>query len=787
MSEGIEIPITSRQDDTVRIAMEEVTKSLNSVQRAMLEASIQAESSAGKWVEFGRAMGGRDQVEIRAAMIRQLEELHGKLPQTAEELRKTAEAAKDSGLKFTELWSAVSLVKEAFAWTREAVERLVELSAEEEHLTRNSARLGLDFDAAAGGAGRFVDEVQVMTAANRFAEAGLRLTQEEMGQVTRRAAILSQNLGIDTTQAFNVLYQAIENGNLRSLRPLGEHMTELAGRTHTAAERLHALVTETEGMASATDDAASSMERWKDNIEDAQRAFAAAFTSEASGLQRALDQIDQGRESTLDWTTAMRALGGAMAYTAQVVKTAFIGMADTLRVILAGAVQPFYNIVAAVTQLARRDLAGARLAFFDTSFTRDVVRDLRTDVNQMHALVSGDAERASAAANDNDRPGQLAGRNASGMEFSPQEVAAADRESARNARRGASAANRANQEWLRELENNVREHPDQVRGFTGELSDAVDADLSRRFGQAAERITDRLNRQLRESLNRSTAALMQTAELRPHRVSGGFEQPEERLSLSDLEAMQRDEAERAGPAEMGRRQDEMRQRLDPEGARRDSEDRNRAFQQRQAQARVQQEHSLTDQLQRQFQIRATAAQSMAESVRGSYESMTKAFGTHLAAVIQGKESLGEALEAALSQTLTTLSTEATTKALMQVAEAIASAAMYDYAAAGEHLAAAAAYGAVAVAAGLGAAATTPSAAGVGAGGSAASQGRASLPANDTGRGQQDRGPANVTIIYGSGVMSTPRDLARHVGQVLQTAHVQGRFQLDGRVVRQRAA
>lgn len=147
----------------------------------------------------------------------------------------------------------------------------------------------------------------------------------------------------------------------------------------------------------------------------------------------------------------------------------------------------------------------------------------------------------------------------------------------------------------------------------------------------------------------------------------------------------------------------------------------------------------------------TAAEMMAEGVKGAFDAMTGAVTNHVAAIIEGRESIGEALRGIAHDTLLSLAQTATKEALMETARGTAKlAASYgaDPTAYG-HFAAAGIYAAVAVGAGLGAYATgAPSA-------SAASGGAGRTPpaaaSAGVGSGQQGGG-GNTFVINVNGTV-----------------------------------
>ncbi len=106
-----------------------------------------------------------------------------------------------------------------------------------------------------------------------------------------------------------------------------------------------------------------------------------------------------------------------------------------------------------------------------------------------------------------------------------------------------------------------------------------------------------------------------------------------------------------------------------------------------------------------LQLDQTASQGFAHFSTQAFNGVTNAFKQHLSAFITGKESIGEALNNMLKETLLSVATEAAIQSLMEGARAIAAYATPATAAMGPgHTAAAFAYAGVAAATGLGAAA-----------------------------------------------------------------------------------
>tara|TARA_R110000868_G_scaffold9907_4_gene48693 strand:+ start:20 stop:718 length:699 start_codon:yes stop_codon:yes gene_type:complete len=154
-------------------------------------------------------------------------------------------------------------------------------------------------------------------------------------------------------------------------------------------------------------------------------------------------------------------------------------------------------------------------------------------------------------------------------------------------------------------------------------------------------------------------------------------------------------------------------------------------------------------------------QSYSDTAVGAIGKVTQAFGTHLAAVIAGREGMGEALLAGANEVTTALAMEALPKAAMELAAGIAAASSLIppvMATAPGHFASAAVYGSVAALAGLTAlgtgaamAANAPAGGGAGAVGAAKSASGRSI-------GGSDKGGGNTTIVISSLVPPGPQEL-----------------------------
>ena len=137
------------------------------------------------------------------------------------------------------------------------------------------------------------------------------------------------------------------------------------------------------------------------------------------------------------------------------------------------------------------------------------------------------------------------------------------------------------------------------------------------------------------------------------------------------------------------------------------------------------------------------AQRAAEFTSGAFETMGKAIGTHVQALIDGKESVGQALQGMLADTLINVGKEAIIQGGIETAKGIAALAGVATAPlAPGHFAAAGAFFAVGTAAGLAGAAIAPSAPAAGAG--AGRGGAGGLLPDRAAPSSENMAPINIT-------------------------------------------
>lgn len=313
-------------------------------------------------------------------------------------LRALAQAMKDLGVQTQEAGAKASATKSAFSFNEitqavttvhGAMTRLASsvsaLATEQAQLDAGSARLGLNFDIAAEKAGRFTDETEAMTAASRLAEAGIRLTQDQLNDLTRVAARFAQNTGTTTAAALDQLTNGLITGSARGLRPFGAELQAVAGGSHTTEQRLAALAEQAAHTATATDDAASSMARFNDSIEDAARTLATSFVEGLTEITRVGAAADESGNKfeilTEDITTAGHTIGMVFGGVANGIGVVAGVVATSIAALLSGIIAAGAGAGAVIDRLRSGHVTGlyeaatraARASVDDSPITRSLI------------------------------------------------------------------------------------------------------------------------------------------------------------------------------------------------------------------------------------------------------------------------------------------------------------------------------------------------------------------------------------------------------------------------------
>ena len=688
-------------------------------------------------------------------------------------------ATQDAGAKASSVFAALKFNQfaDAAKTAHEVMTRLASsvsaLATEQAQLDAGSARLGLNFDVAAEKAGRFTDETEAMTAASRLAEAGIRLTQDQLNDLTRVAARFAQNTGTTTATALDQLTNGLITGSTRGLRPFGAELQAVAGGSHTAEQRLAALSEQAAHTATATDDAASSMARFNDSIEDAARTLATSFVEGLTEITRVGAAADESGNKfeilTEDITTAGHTIG-----------MVFGGIANGIGVVVGG-------IATGIAAMLSGVIAGAAGA-------GAVIDRLRS--GHVTGLYEAASRAASASVNDSPITRALMG-------FTEQRAA---------------AANRIADETLAYAD--VERHPRASRARGGgpvgapgvdmEGGGSRDRDNTPSYAEATRAKiveSDRYNREqaaLRVAAARDylrVLAEQQAAELAARRTASDAYAEEathanelarirariiglsnEETAVNEVRALRARAAGQRAEGVIGQRA-ELEDARDPavQRERIDEMRRSHTIERERAHLaqRYEMQRSYVDRMEELHSTEADGTRALAEGVSGAFAGMGQAIAKHAQGLIDGKESVGEALQGMLSDTLASLAQQAVVKGAMETAEGIAAlAGIVTAPLAPGHFAAAGAYFGVAALAGLGAAATAPSS------GSAAASAPAA-PREPAARVSGSKGTAseggavvyNVNFggpMYGTGGV---RQAARQMVGAINRGAIQGGVQL----------
>lgn len=598
---------------------------------------------------------------------------------TASGFQRAQEGIRSAADTFNEVRGAVSSL---IGDINSLVESLAEGADEADALRTRSQQLGVDFDEAAESAGRFLDETSAMGAANELAARGVRLTQEQLNALTRVAGATSQQLRITTEEGVERLTAALISGRSRALAPFGSELTAASGHTHTMQERLHALVEQAGKVTPAVDDARDSVKRFNDSIDDLKRDFSSGFVDGITKMHRIGEEARGAAGDVGDLNVSVRELGGFVGETLS-------RAANGFRAVLAFLATGVHTVLASVGALAEamgqisvgniRGAGRAAAAYMndaaDNGYLGDSFRELQRAVAAVNAQ-GGASDAGDGTSRDSARRAD--------MVFTPEELATPPDGGGGDGGGGGGGGGRR-----------TNDHPD---GIT--------------IGAAASAILDRLiaEARTRQTEQRAADAARVQGEA-PGRANAAQErdrrEAQVRAEGDALVAREREEQDRVKTRE--REQDDQAKRL--ENLQR-----------------------FTEQWRQLHSEQVNVAASAAQSLNATFESLGSAMGAHFYALVDGQETLGQALQGILSDTLDALAKEAYAKGGFYFAEGLARLVMYDFPGAATSFGASVAYFAAGAGAQtLGAAVAAPAQPSAGGGSAGAGRGAESFgrPANDT--------------------------------------------------------
>ena len=649
----------------------------------------------------GRFTSGGDGLEIPVSTPGG-DEAVATFTRVADALDKTGKKAEEAAAKTSRWDDAVKRVKDhaqAFNEVRAGVsavltvvtqlaEGVANLSAEQSHLDDMSRRLGLDFDEAAGAAGRFTDEVDVMNTAGAFAARGIRLTQDELNAMTRAAARNAQMTGVETSQALGTLEEALVRGRARGLAPFGEALAATAAHGYTLREGLAALVAQEGSTASATDDARTAAQGLGDAFGDGARALA-TMASNALGLPDMISAITRGVSDLVGQLNEVNRLAAQARHTGQQVDQRQPALAE------------FATVQRQITEVANR--AGMSEADRRRLLALPNINHLTPE--QIRE-VSGRLSVAAHHANDNAQasPDSIANafRAGTGGTFG---TSAQHSENELDAMARSVARIPSPAEMRRALVRTLAETRRMAEQAIAENERAAPSDASAR------------NRHVSEDGGASSAAARALQQAQREMASASADKARDYADRERQAAEQRrHDAEQMAFAAAQKGRDQ---------AANDNETARQSASSVGAKANQNEEYAARNstRIRSFFAEQANAAVDLRKTVEDAYGGMTSAASAHFEALVTGQETAGAALQGFVHDTLAAWAKIAAQQALIELGAGFASI-FTNPAAAPAHFIAAGLYGVAAAATGGLAAATAPAAAG--GGGSGGSQRAASV-------------------------------------------------------------
>jgi hypothetical protein len=615
----------------------------------------------------------------------------------------------------------------AFEVIRGGAESMARSAGEAERLGRANRALGLDYAAAARGAGGVLDELQLLNATQALTARGIRLNQVQLAAFGRAAQDYARNSGREFGAVSEQLAEVIAKGGEEAAR-FGPALGSLAAPTATATDRLDALVRTTRESAPAAQTSAEAYRDLGQAVTDAERSFSEGFAEGIAEMRRLHGESTSARDVMRELKDDMYALGGATA-------TVIGAMADGFRVVateIGNVVEGVGDAVDTLAQIRQNPLrAGEILRGFGV---RDQAREASSEAAFMRLwttlrggdrtslAVDGGAAATGAPARrfalGNETEGGFDGGRAADYQAFLQQTA----------RGGAANDNAASASLLTVGSAQV-----------GEIFDRVLAQSQSQRAQDFERLaTAALGLREADEIRQITGVSREDAAARLGDLRDPIDERNARLNRRQVGGTLGD---RLDARESGRRQRELDEQLDAQ-------------------------QSYTDRMRDMHSERASLAQSEAEAVSMGFGAMGKALGAHVNAVVQGRETLAFAAQAMVSDTLVALGQEAVVKGAMQIAEGLAMlAGIYTAPLAPAHFAAGAAFMGVGALVGAAGAAIAPApSTPAGAGGAPSAPVGALAAANDNGG---RNGPTEITINLGGGVvLGTGRELGEALGRVI---------------------
>lgn len=676
--------------------------------------------------------------EVDQAFLRDLAAVQRALGEAREEAEKVGQVKPPTGLdrlrdslrgvgeaarNFNELREAVSSAAEGLVGT---AERVADLAAQQQRLTANSTRLGLDFQRAAQQAGGFVTEMQTMTLATSLANRNINVTQRELDALARVGMARAVDAGKNVEEVFDSIADSIVEGG-EELEKFGSSLHSVADDSHTASERLSALAGRGREIGPAMRTAADQLSAFRAEMERTQRVIATEFIAEWQRLSDLGAPLRSASTDAEELNRDLQAVGQTAAR-------------------LAAQIGRGVGSVAGGTATLGAWI-GEQLGLVDRETTNTLARFTADQARALNAMDDDARARTSAPVTS----ARSAAPTRSDLVVTPEEIGI-DPRTGRRLRAGASRGGGAAAN-----DNAARMTPEEQRRLAAGLSPLGGA-LAGAIDEAAAPFDGNVEalRRAQEQDRALSAAQNQRADAAAAAGRARTQPGIDRMASEQERDKQRSEDFRA---------QEIHQRA--------VIDRENAY----LEERLRVQESFSEQWERLHRRQANATTASVEMANTAVAKFGQAFGQHVNLILSGQESVGEGVLNMVTDVVTALGQEAIVKAAMETAEGVAAAAgVYTAPLAPGHFAAAAAFAAVGAAA-LGAGALIGAARG---GGASATPAAPALPPPTQADAAASQGQS-ITIVYGAGILGSPRDLARHVRDVLVEGE-QGGVRIPARVM-----
>lgn len=653
--------------------------------------------------------------------------------------------------------------------------------------------LGGSFDAVARSTNNSVDALSAYRAQQTLVNSGLRISGEELATVARHARE-HRDVTKSAEEALQEFTEALRNGESEGLRKYGIAVEQGATRAQTFEAALRQMREAAEGANPAAQTLGESLTTIQTGAGEAATGLA-AMAAQSLGLDNvvanlARDIAELGRNLTELASRRQNVLRDANAsrerqsmqedYRRNFADVAEVARAQGLQDLL-----PQANVSALSDEQFRA--AAATLA------------SIRAETDRFRRTSARDVRLAPGAADTSITPQSATGPNlATGAGLNAADNAVAALRAARAA--GPSSNDDARQlleTRLRALQGEIREGIESGRApgprdRAATPAAPASATTTRGVGAAANdnaaRMTPEEQRRLAAGLSPLGGALAGAIDEAAAPFDGDVEAlrraQEQDRSLAAAQNQRADAAAAAGRARtqpgidrMASEQERDKQRSEDFRAQEIHQraviDRENAY----LEERLRVQESFSEQWERLHRRQANATTASVEIATTAVSKFGQAFGQHVNLILSGQESVGDGVFNMVTDVVTALGQEAIVKAAMETAEGVAAAAgVYTAPLAPGHFAAAAAFAAVGAAA-LGAGALIGAARG---GGASATPAAPALPPPTQADAAASQGQS-ITIVYGAGILGSPRDLARHVRDVLVEGE-QGGVRIPARVM-----